>query len=54
MILLLFYPQQGTYLPVSNTTVIQYPVDCVMAGDQIKRESPRQLLPALLRRIFGE
>ena len=56
MLLLFFYNQQGvSYTPVTSTTVLQHPVDCVLAGDQPEYDKqPPKVAKKFMRMIFKE
>ena len=56
MILLFFYNQQGTsYIPITSTTVLQLPVNCVLAGDQPEYDKqPPKVAKKFMRMISKE
>ena len=56
MLLLFFYNQQGaSYTPITSTTKLQLPVDCVLAGDQPEYDKqPPNVDKKFMRMIFRE
>ena len=58
MILLFFWNQQGVaYTPITSTTVLHLPVDCVLADDHETESElmrPGRAQGKMLRRIFRE